>query len=106
MTETPISLELPALEADTTEPESKVVVARQWQLIWWKFRKHRLAVLGGVITILIYLVKSLATDNASPSSQKLGALAAAGVPQLCTVVITSNAVSVMDSSTPVSKSVS
>ncbi len=43
---------LPALE----EREDKVVVARQWQLIWWKFRKHRLAVVGGIVTICIYVI--------------------------------------------------
>ena len=25
------------------EPEAKVLVASQWQLMWWKFRKHKLA---------------------------------------------------------------
>jgi peptide/nickel transport system permease protein len=29
-------------------------VASQWQLMWWKFRRHRLAVLGGAVTLLIY----------------------------------------------------
>jgi peptide/nickel transport system permease protein len=29
-------------------------VASQWQLMWRKFRKHRLAILGGVVLILIY----------------------------------------------------
>ena len=36
--------------------ETRVDIASQWQLMWWKFRKHRLAMIGGVITILIYLV--------------------------------------------------
>lgn len=34
----------------------EVIVASQWRLIWWKFRKHRLAMLGGIVTIMIYLV--------------------------------------------------
>ena len=60
MTETPLSADastalLPALD----KRESKVVVARQWQLIWWKFRKHRLAVVGGAVTLCIYLVALL-----------------------------------------------
>jgi peptide/nickel transport system permease protein len=33
---------------------SRLRVASQWQLMWWKFRKHRLAVIGGVVTLLIY----------------------------------------------------
>jgi len=36
--------------------EPRVVVASQWRLMWWKFRKHKLAMLGGVVTLLIYLV--------------------------------------------------
>lgn len=31
-------------------------VASQWQLIWWKFRKHKLAMIGTAITILLYLI--------------------------------------------------
>ncbi|HOU11638.1 MAG TPA: ABC transporter permease [Anaerolineae bacterium] len=38
------------------EAEAKILVASQWTLMWRKFRKHRLAMVGGVITILIYLV--------------------------------------------------
>ena len=36
--------------------ESRVVLANQWQLIWWKFRKHRLAMFAGVVTLLLYAV--------------------------------------------------
>jgi len=31
-------------------------MASQWKLIWWKFRKHKLAMIGLVVTIIIYLV--------------------------------------------------
>ncbi len=43
-------------EAAPEEQEAKVFVASQWQLMWWKFRKHKVAMIGGVITILFYLV--------------------------------------------------
>ena len=36
--------------------ETRVVVANQWQLIWWKFRKHRLAMFAGAVTIFLYVV--------------------------------------------------
>ena len=36
--------------------ESEIYVASQWKLVWWRFRKHRLAVVGTVIVILIYLI--------------------------------------------------
>ncbi len=31
-----------------TEAETRVAVATQRQLIWWRFRKHRLAVVSAV----------------------------------------------------------
>ena len=37
-------------------PEERVFVASQWQLMWWRFRKHRLAILGTSVIALFYLV--------------------------------------------------
>jgi peptide/nickel transport system permease protein len=39
-----------------TKDELAIEVASQWQLMWWKFRKHRLAVLGGIVVLLYYFV--------------------------------------------------
>ena len=39
-----------------TEAETRVAVATQRQLIWWRFRKHKLAVISAVIVGLFYLV--------------------------------------------------
>ncbi|HLA44673.1 MAG TPA: ABC transporter permease [Aggregatilineales bacterium] len=36
--------------------ELSVEVASQWQLMWWKFLKHRLAVAGGLIVLFYYFV--------------------------------------------------
>jgi peptide/nickel transport system permease protein len=33
-----------------------IAVASQWQLLWWAFRRHRLAMAGLVITILFYII--------------------------------------------------
>ena len=41
---------------DLGEKEAEIYVASQWKLVWWRFRKHRLAVVGTVVVILIYLV--------------------------------------------------
>ncbi len=41
---------------ETTEESLKLEVASQWQLMWWKFRKHKLAVISGIIVILFYVV--------------------------------------------------
>jgi peptide/nickel transport system permease protein len=30
--------------------------ASQWQLIWWKFRKHKLAIIGTVVIAILYFV--------------------------------------------------
>lgn len=44
------------VEAEFEERESQVMVASQWKLIWWKFRRHKLAMISGVIVLAIYLV--------------------------------------------------
>lgn len=48
--------------------ETRVVVANQWQLIWWKFRKHRLAMFAGAVTIFLYVVAVFAEFFAPYSS--------------------------------------
>jgi peptide/nickel transport system permease protein len=40
--------------------EERLSVAPQWLLMWWRFRKHKLAMIGGVIIIGFYLVVLLA----------------------------------------------
>lgn len=40
----------------TTQAEEKIAVATQWQLMWWRFRKHQLAMAGGIILILFYVI--------------------------------------------------
>jgi peptide/nickel transport system permease protein len=36
--------------------EERVSVASQWQLMWWRFRKHRLAIVAAVVVIGFYLL--------------------------------------------------
>src|SRR5438067_13633379 len=36
--------------------EESVSVASEWQLMWWRFRKHHLALEAGVVLALFYLV--------------------------------------------------
>jgi peptide/nickel transport system permease protein len=38
------------------QEEERLFAASQWQLIWWKFRKHRLAMIGGPVIIFLYLM--------------------------------------------------
>jgi peptide/nickel transport system permease protein len=44
----------------TTEAESRVAVATQRQLIWWRFKKHKLAVVSAAIVLGFYLVTAFA----------------------------------------------
>jgi peptide/nickel transport system permease protein len=37
----------------------RVQLASQWQLMWWRFRKHKLALVSGIVIILVYLVAVL-----------------------------------------------
>jgi peptide/nickel transport system permease protein len=40
--------------------DERIFVATQWQLMWWKFRKHRLAIVGSIVLILLYLTAIMA----------------------------------------------
>jgi len=40
----------------TSQAEEQIAVATQWQLMWWRFRKHKLAMIGTVTLIVFYLV--------------------------------------------------
>jgi len=48
------------LEEGMTEAEERISVATAGQLMWWRFRKHRLAMISAVVLILFYLVAILA----------------------------------------------
>ncbi|MBY4627730.1 peptide ABC transporter permease [Rhizobium sp. H4] len=40
----------------TNIPPDRAAVASQWQLIWWAFRRHRLAMVALVVTVMMYIV--------------------------------------------------
>ena len=42
-------------EPEVTEAEERISVATQWQLMWWRFRKHKPALVSAVVVILLYL---------------------------------------------------
>lgn len=51
------SLEIPTSpQVIAPEDEPSIELASQWKLMWWKFRRHRLAVLGAIVVIIYYLV--------------------------------------------------
>ncbi len=43
-------------ELITSLAEERISVASNWKLVWWRFRKHKLALFSGVLLILFYLV--------------------------------------------------
>ena len=60
-------IDTPSLLAEEGE---RVYVASQWLLIWWRFRKHKLALLSGIVLIGFYTVV-LAADflSTNPADQ-------------------------------------
>src|SRR3974377_1844725 len=40
----------------TSKEEERVSVASNWKLVWWRFRKNRLAVASGLVLLLFYAV--------------------------------------------------
>ena len=48
-----VTLTNPAIE---TAPATRVDSASPWQLMWWRFRRHRLAVFSAIIVLLFYVV--------------------------------------------------
>ncbi len=42
-------------ELDSNAAEEQIAVATQWQLMWWRFRKHRLAMTGAIVLAIFYI---------------------------------------------------
>ncbi|HEY63844.1 MAG TPA: ABC transporter permease [Caldilineae bacterium] len=36
--------------------EERIYVASQWQLMWWRFRKHKMALVGVVVLVILYFI--------------------------------------------------
>ena len=44
------------VERDVQTEETEAYAASQWQLMWWKFRKHHLAMAAGMVIVALYVV--------------------------------------------------
>ena len=44
----------PAVAGETAE--DRISVASNWRLVWWRFRKHRLALLSALVLLALYVV--------------------------------------------------
>jgi peptide/nickel transport system permease protein len=55
----------PEVAEKLTPEQERYYLAPQWRLIWWKFRRHRLAVISGVVLLAFYL-SILASEFLAP----------------------------------------
>ncbi len=46
----------PLVTPGAVQANDSTYVASQWKLMWWKFKRHKLAMIGGVVVILLYLI--------------------------------------------------
>ena len=44
------------VESAAPDVSNRLAVASQWQLVWWAFRRHRLAMAGLVVTVILYVI--------------------------------------------------
>lgn len=42
--------------ADLRSKEDRYYYASQWELIWWRFKRHRLALISAILLILLYIM--------------------------------------------------
>src|SRR6202171_273842 len=54
-TATPETGVLDAEAGPSTAAEERISVAPQWQLMWWRFRKHKLALGSTALVLFFYL---------------------------------------------------
>ncbi|WP_310619562.1 ABC transporter permease [Flexibacterium corallicola] len=45
----------PAIAAELTPEQERYFQASQWKIMWWKFRRHKLALWSGVVLLLFYM---------------------------------------------------
>jgi len=73
--------ELDAAPETRSLAEQRIAVATQWQLMWWRFRKHRLAVGGTIVLAAFYLVALFADFFAYVDPQESDAQRSLMAPQ-------------------------
>jgi peptide/nickel transport system permease protein len=61
--------------------EQRIAVATQWQLMWWRFRKHKLAVGGTLVLVAFYVVAVFADFFAYTDPQESDAQRSLIAPQ-------------------------
>ncbi len=69
------------MRADRPAADERLYIASQWQLMWRKFRKHKLAIVGGSILAVFYLIAIFCEFFAMQDTQKQDAQAIYRPPQ-------------------------
>ena len=72
---------VPAAAQSTHDAAASLQLASQWRLIWWRFRKHKLALASGVVVILVYLVAAFVEFLAPFSTDRMISKLAYAPPQ-------------------------
>ena len=58
------------------QTDERVYAASQWQLMWWRLRRHKLAMAAGIVLIIFYLTvigaEFLSTSDPTASEAQLG----------------------------------
>ncbi len=59
-----------------TQADERIYAASQWQLMWWRLRRHRLAIAAGIVLMVFYITvvgaEFFATSNPRTSNSRLG----------------------------------
>jgi len=85
-----VALDDAPLGPDLVDKGDEIYVAPQWRLVWWRFRKHRLAVIGLAITLLLYLIAAFCEFAAPTTRDAYNASQSYAPPQWVHVSLTSS----------------
>jgi peptide/nickel transport system permease protein len=55
-TETARTAGIPIPTAKESEEAKRYYSASQWQLVWWRFRRHRMALTGGIVLLFVIFI--------------------------------------------------
>jgi peptide/nickel transport system permease protein len=64
----------PAVVEELSPEQERFYQASQWQIMWWKFKRHKLAVWSGVVLLIFYLCVPFCGDNSALCTGHAGQL--------------------------------
>jgi peptide/nickel transport system permease protein len=77
-----------AAPPEPTPAADRMAAASQWKLIWWNFRRHRLAMAGGIVVVLLYIVALVPDFLATTDPGRQNARAVFHPPQMLHLIET------------------